>query len=133
MSWYRKHGVRGDTMEEKRLNSRQAAELERLIAFERDCCSADGMVVYQCAFPLRPQDALQAELVDRGMLEVKTSADSDRPFVVISAEGYSYVDRIEEEDRRERRLERRDWLIVLVSGLFGMLCTLIGLLIGLSM
>ena len=126
MSWYRKHGVRGDTMEEKRLNSRQAAELERLIAFERDRCSADGMVVYQCAFPLRPQDALQAELVDRGMLEVKTSADSDRPFVVISAEGYSYVDRIEEEDRR-------DWLIVLVSGLFGMLCTLIGLLIGLSM
>ena len=85
------------------------------------------------AFPLRPQDALQAELVDRGMLEVKTSADSDRPFIVISAEGYSYVDRIEEEDRRERRLERRDWLIVLVSGLFGMLCTLIGLLIGLSM
>ena len=33
-------------MEEKRLNSRQMAELERLVAFERDRCSADGMVVY---------------------------------------------------------------------------------------
>ena len=66
-------------MEEKRLNSRQMAELERLVAFERDRCSADGMVVYQCAFPLRPQDPLQAELVDAGVLVVKTSADSDRP------------------------------------------------------
>ncbi len=120
-------------MEETRLNSRQLAELERLIAFERDRCSADGMVVYQCAFPLRPHDPLQAELVDAGVLAVKTSADSDRPFVVISPDGYACVDRIEERERRERRWERRDWLIVLVSGLFGMLCTLIGLLIGLSM
>lgn len=120
-------------MEEKRLNSRQAAELERLIAFERDRCSADGMVVYQCAFPLRPQDPLQAELVDAGVLVVKTSADSDRPFVVIAPEGYACIDRVEEQERRERYWERRDWAIVLIAGLFGMLCTLIGLLIGLSM
>lgn len=118
---------------DKRLNGRQLAELQRLVDFERDKCSASGMVVYQCAFPLRPHDPLQAELVEAGVLAVKSSADSDKPFVAITQEGYALIEEREEADREQRRMERRDWTVVLVSGLFAMLCTVIGVLLGMSL
>lgn len=120
-------------MDGKRLNGRQMAELQRLVEFERDKCSASGMVVYQCAFPLRPHDPLQAELVESGVLAVKTTAESDRPFVAITREGYAFVEEREEAELEQRRQERRDWTVVLVSGLFGMLCTIIGVFVGMNL
>lgn len=50
------------------LNILQERELGRLLDYERATCTVDGELVYRCAFPLRPDDDLQRELIERGAL-----------------------------------------------------------------
>ena len=50
------------------LNILQERELGRLLDYERATCTVDGEWVYRCAFPLRPDDDLQRELIERGAL-----------------------------------------------------------------
>lgn len=119
-------------MEEVRLDVRQANELRRLVDFEQERCAADPLMK-QCAFPFRAHDALQSELLAAGMLSMHTNKESQRSFVVISDKGYRYIGDLEQREQEARRWERRDWLIVLLSGLFGILGTIIGVLIGLTM
>ena len=50
------------------LNLLQERELGRLIDYERATCTVNGELVYRCAFPYRPDDDLQCELIERGAL-----------------------------------------------------------------
>ena len=47
------------------LNILQERELARLLDYERATCTVDGDLVYHCAFPYRPDDDLQVELIAR--------------------------------------------------------------------
>ena len=53
------------------LNIAQERELHRLLEYERRNCSAGNELVYHCAFPYRPDNDLQAELIDAGYLVAK--------------------------------------------------------------
>ena len=84
------------------LNIMQERELGRLLDYERATCTVDGDLVYHCAFPYRPDDDLQRELVERGALMQKI--DDRRGTVVAGvAEIGGRLDRI---DRSIQRLER---------------------------
>lgn len=55
------------------LNILQERELARLLDYERATCTVDGDLVYHCAFPYRPDDDLQVELIAHGALMQKTT------------------------------------------------------------
>ena len=115
------------------LNIQQEMELIRLIEFERaKSATAEGQG-RRCAFPFRPDNHLQAELVSLGALAVipRTAPDgSDNPVVTITSAGYTFFTEKARREREVRRQQRRDYLLVLISGAFAMLCTVIGFLIG---
>ena len=70
------------------LNIAQERELHRLLEYERRNCSAGNELVYHCAFPYRPDNDLQAELIDAGYLVAK--ADRAHGTIVrITSAGYS--------------------------------------------
>lgn len=115
------------------LNIQQEMELIRLIEFERaKSATAEGQG-RRAAFPLRPDNQLQAELISLGALAVilQTAPDgSETPVVAITSAGYSFFTEKARRERELRRQQRRDYLLVLISGAFAMLCTVIGFLIG---
>ena len=82
------------------LNILQERELGRLLDYERATCTVDGELVYRCAFPLRPDDDLQRELIERGAL-AKRPDDRRGTVVAITTDGYSYfpAKRKEQEER----------------------------------
>ena len=47
------------------LNILQEREPGRLLDYERATCTVDGELEHRCAFPLRPDDDLQRELIER--------------------------------------------------------------------
>ena len=57
------------------LNILQERELARLLDYERATCTVDGDLVYHCAFPYRPDDDLQVELIAHGALMQKIDND----------------------------------------------------------
>ena len=71
------------------LNILQERELGRLLDYERATCTVDGELVYRCAFPLRPDDDLQRELIERGAL-AKRPDERRGTVVAITTDGYSY-------------------------------------------
>ena len=71
------------------LNLLQERELGRLLDYERATCTVDGELVYRCAFPLRPDDDLQRELIERGAL-AKRPDDRRGTVVALTTDGYSY-------------------------------------------
>ena len=111
------------------LNILQERELGRLIDYERATCTVDGDLVYHCAFPYRPEDDLQRELIERGALMRK--ADDRRGSVVtITSDGYSYFParrRAQEERLRDQKRESR---LIAQSALFAALCVVIGFALG---
>ena len=102
------------------LNIPQERELARLIDYERSTCSVEGELVYRCAFPYRPDDELQAELIDAGALAAKAEGKRGT-IVVITSDGYSFF--------LERNRAERERLIGL-SALFAALCVVAGFLLG---
>ena len=115
------------------LNIQQEMELIRLIEFERaKSATAEGRG-RRCAFPYRPDNQLQGELVSLGALALMPQTAPDgttEPVVTITSAGYSFFTEKARRERELRRQQRRDYLLVLISGAFAMLCTVIGFLIG---
>lgn len=115
------------------LNIQQEMELIRLIEFERAKSASMPGEGRRCAFPLRPENRLQTELISLGALDVvsqRVADGSTQPVVTITDEGYTFFTEKARREREERRQQRRDYLLVLISGAFAMLCTVIGFLIG---
>lgn len=115
------------------LNIQQEMELVRLIEFERAKSSSMSGESRKCAFPYRPDNVLQTELVSLGALAVmsqQTANGATQPIVTITNEGYAFFTERARREREERKQQRRDYVLVLISGAFAMLCTVIGFLIG---
>ncbi len=111
------------------LNLLQERELGRLIDYERATCTVNGELVYRCAFPYRPDDDLQCELIERGALARR--ADERRGSVVaITSDGYSYFRAKEREEAEARRRSRREVRLVALSALFSAVCMAVGFLLG---
>lgn len=111
------------------LNIMQERELSRLIDYERATCTIDGDMVYRCAFPYRPTDDLQAELIQRGALAPKS--DGKRGTIVaITSDGYSYFPAKRAEQEEKLREQRRDTRLVGLSALFSAVALIVGILIG---
>ncbi len=111
------------------LNILQERELGRLLDYERATCSVDGELVYRCAFPLRPEDELQQELINRGAL-AKRPDERRGTVVAITTDGYSYFPaqrRIQAERLRDKK---HDTKIVALTALFSAVCVIVGFLIG---
>lgn len=111
------------------LNIPQERELRRLIDFERRTCSVDGELVYRCALPYRPDDELQSELIDHGMLA--THPDQRRgTIVVITTDGYSYFMEKARAEQERQRAHRREMRLVVAGVIAGALCVVAGFLLG---
>ena len=111
------------------LNIPQERELKRLIDFERKTCSVEGELVYRCALPYRPDDELQAELIDKGMLAAHP--DQRRgTIVVITTDGYSYFMEKAQQERAQTRAHRREMRLVIAGVIAGAVCVMAGFLLG---
>lgn len=111
------------------LNLLQERELERLIDYERSTCTVNGDLVYRCAFPYRPDDDLQVELLERGALARKT--DEHRGAVVcITSDGYSYFPAKHQKEVEKQRAHKRESRLIGLSALFAALCVITGFLLG---
>ncbi len=111
------------------LNIPQERELKRLIDFERSTCSVGGELVYRCALPFRPDDELQAELIERGMLSCRKDPRRGT-IVVISTDGYSYFLEKARAERDGAKAQRREMKLVFVGVLAGAVCVIAGVLLG---
>lgn len=111
------------------LNIPQERELQRLIDYERSTCSVNGELVYRCALPYRPNDELQAELIEAGALATKTD-ERRNTIVIITSSGYSYFMERQRAEHERLRRERRDLRLVTWAALFAALCVVVGFLLG---
>ena len=89
------------------LNILQERELARWLDYERATCTVDGDLVYHCAFPYRPDDDLQVELIAHGALMQKID-DRRGTVVTITSDGYSYFPMLKQEEEERKRRERRE-------------------------
>ena len=121
--------LKGSAVPSLILNIPQERELQRLIDYERSTCSVEGDLVYRCAFPYRPEDELQAELIERGALAAKAEGKRGS-IVVITSDGYSYFLEKRHEQAERKRREKRDARLIAWSALFAGLCVVIGFLLG---
>ncbi len=111
------------------LNIQQERELGRLLDYERSTCTVDGELVYRCAFPFRPDDELQAELVEQRALARRS--DGKRGTVItITSDGYSYFPAKRRIEKERQRQERRETRLVGLAALFSALCVVVGFLMG---
>ena len=111
------------------LNILQERELGRLLDYERATCTVDGELVYRCAFPLRPDDDLQRELIERGAL-AKRPDDRRGTVVAITTDGYSYFPAKRKEQEERNRDKHHDTRLVGLSACFAAACVIIGFLFG---
>ena len=107
------------------LNLMQERELERLIDYERSTCTVGGDLVYRCAFPYRPEDDLQHELIERGALVQKKD---DRHGTVVAITSYFPAKR--EAELELRRKSKREARLVALSALFSLIAVVAGFLLG---
>lgn len=121
--------LKGSAVPSLILNIPQERELQRLIDYERSTCSVEGDLVYRCAFPCRPEDELQAELIERGALAAKAEGKRGS-IVVITSDGYSYFLEKRHEQAERKRREKRDARLIAWSALFAALCVVTGFLLG---
>mgnify|MGYP000018986240 FL=1 len=111
------------------LNIAQERELHRLLEYERRNCSAGNELVYHCAFPYRPDNDLQAELIDAGYLVAK--ADRAHGTIVrITSAGYSYFPELMREEDEQRDRSRRDARLIGLTAVFCALCMVVGVMLG---
>ena len=111
------------------LNLMQERELERLIDYESSTCTVGGDLVYRCAFPYRPEDDLQHELIERGAL-VQKKDDRHGTVVAITSDGYSYFPAKREAELELRRKSKREARLVALSALFSLIAVVAGFLLG---
>ena len=111
------------------LNILQERELGRLLDYERATCTVDGELVYRCAFPLRPDDDLQRELIERGAL-AKRPDDRRGTVVAITTDGYSYFPAKRRAQEERNRAKTHDTRLVALSACFAAACVIAGFLLG---
>ena len=111
------------------LNYYQECELARLLDYEFATCSANGELVCHCAFPYRPDDELQYELIAHGALG-KRLDDHNQVVVIITSEGYSYFPARQREEAQRRAQRSHEVRLVVFSALFGVLCVVLGFVLG---
>lgn len=112
------------------LNLAQERELHRQIDYERSLCSANSDPVFRCAFPYRPDNDLQAELIEAGALNVKNDPRHGT-IVVISSSGYSHFPEKARDEKAEYDRARRDARLIGMTALFSAVCMAVGFLLGL--
>lgn len=110
------------------LNIPQEQELHRLLEYERHACGDEGGIG-RVAFPYRPNDMLQSELVQKGMLTVRDST-SHGAVVLISSDGYSYFAELQRMEVERRRASQRDLRIETFAVMLGAICVIVGFLLG---
>lgn len=111
------------------LNIAQERELYRLLEYERKNCSANNELMYHCAFPLRPDDDLQQELIDHRMLAKKEDVNHGT-VVVITSDGYSYFPERSHEQKEEAARRKRDARLIALTAIFCCICMVVGFLCG---
>lgn len=111
------------------LNIAQERELHRLLEYERKTCSAGKELVYHCAFPYRPDNDLQAELIELGYLATKNDR-AHGTVVRITSDGYSYFPNLMREEDEKRERAHRDSRLIGLTAIFIMLSMIIGFLCG---
>lgn len=111
------------------LNMAQERELYRLIEYERSVSKSGQHAAYRCAFPYRPGNELQMELVEARMLAVRDDRERGK-IVVITSDGYSYFPEKERAEAEEERRSKRDSHLIGLTALFSALCMLAGFLVG---
>ncbi len=111
------------------LNLAQERELHRLIDYERSLGNANADPMFRCAFPYRPGNDLQAELIDLGALSIK-SDPRHGTIVVISSAGYSHFPELAREEQEQLARSRRDSRLIGLTALFSVLSVLVGFLLG---
>lgn len=111
------------------LNIQQERELGRLLDYERSTCCVDGELVYRCAFPYRPDDDLQVELIERGALAKKTD-ERRGTIVTLTSDGYSYFPAKRRIEAQRQRQERRETRLVGLAAAFAAVCVVVGFLLG---
>ncbi len=111
------------------LNIAQERELHRLLEYERKTCSAGKDLVYHCAFPYRPDNDLQAELIELGYLATKTDR-THGTVVRITSDGYSYFPSLMREEDEKRKRAHRDSRLIGLTAIFIMLAMVIGFMCG---
>ena len=111
------------------LNIAQERELHRLLEYERKTCSAGKELVYHCAFPYRPDNDLQAELIELGYLATKNDR-AHGTVVLITSDGYSYFPNLMREEDEKRERAHRDSRLIGLTAIFIMLSMIIGFLCG---
>ncbi len=115
------------------LNKAQEAELARLAEFERTRFADQAWPAQPCLFPYRPDNRLQCELIALGALATSQRRGANGTsitVVTITQDGYQYLEEKAAYNEAMRAQRRHDYILVLMSGLFAMLCTLIGVIIG---
>lgn len=121
--------MKGEAVSSLTLNIPQERELQRLINYERSTCSVEGELVYRCAFPYRPDDELQVELIEQGALAPKSEGKRGT-IVVITSDGYSYFLEKRREQIEQERRDKRDVRLIALSALSAALCVVVGFLLG---
>ena len=111
------------------LNILQERELGRLLDYERATCTVDGELVYRCAFPYRPDDDLQRELIERGAL-AKRPDERRGTVVAITTDGYSYFPAKRREQEERLRDQKRDTRLIGMSAGFSAACIIVGFILG---
>ncbi len=111
------------------LNILQERELGRLLDYERATCTVNGELVYRCAFPLRPSDDLQRELIERGAL-AKRKDGNRGTIVAITTDGYSYFPAQKRAEEQRIREKQHDSRLIGLAAAFAAGCMLIGFLVG---
>lgn len=111
------------------LNILQERELGRLIDYERATCTVDGELVYRCAFPYRPEDDLQMELIERGALMRKPD-ERRGSVVVLTSDGYSYFPTKRRTEAERQRQHKRETRLMATAALFSLVAVVVGFLLG---
>lgn len=111
------------------LNLAQERELHRLIDYERSLAEANADPLFRCAFPYRPDNDLQAELIDLKVLSLKQGGHGN--MVVISSYGYSYFPEKARLEMRNQQNACRDVKLIAIAALFSAAAMGIGFLLGL--
>ena len=111
------------------LNMTQERELHRLIEYERALGRQKDNPAFRCAFPHRPENDLQAELIDAGALGLKSDPRHGN-IVVISSAGYSYFPEMARHEAEQAARQRREVHLIGLTALFSALCMAVGFLLG---
>lgn len=111
------------------LNIPQERELHRLLQFERDHCATSADGPGRAVLPYLPNNRLQAELIEKGVLELRRDG-SRGPVVVISSDGYSYFAELQREEYELEVQHQREMALASRVSRTAIFCVVLGVILG---